>query len=140
MNFLKKIGAQGIVATLFVVSPLLAWAQATNTSSATTFTIQNPLKVNSVGDFIQSGVTIFTYVVILAAVLAFVWVGFQYILARGNPGRMKELSSWLLAIVIGVAIVIGARLLIQLVINTLSASGVVSSGVIQSATNALQKQ
>ena len=139
MNFLKKIGAQGLTATVFMLSPILAWAQTT-TTSATAFTIQNPLKVNSVGDFIQTGVTIFTYLVILFAVLAFVWVGFQYILARGKPDRMKELSSWLLAIVIGVAIVIGARLLIQLVINTLSASGVVSSGVIQSATNALQKQ
>ena len=108
--------------------------------STQTFTLQNPLKVNSVGDFIKSAVTIFTYLVILFAVLAFVWVGFQYILARGDPGKMKELSSWLLAIVIGVAIVIGARLMIQIVINTLSATGVVNSNVIQSANNALQNK
>ena len=102
------------------------------------FTIQNPLKVDSIGALIQALVEIFTYLVILLAVLAFIWVGFQYILSRGNTERMKELSKWLTYIVIGVAVVIGARLIISVVINTLGASGVVDPKVIQRADDALQ--
>ena len=118
----------------------LPGASGQQTPTVTTFTLQNPLNpgISTVGGFLQNAVTIFTYLVILFAVLAFIWVGFQYILARGNASKMQELSSWLLMIVIGVAIVIGARLMIQIVINTLSATGVVNSKVIQSAQNAAQ--
>ena len=99
-------------------------------------TLVNPIKYNSVGGLIQGFVEIFSYLVILFAVLAIVWVGFQFILARGNSERLKELKTWLLYIVIGVAIVIGARIIVTVVINTLSASGVVNSNVIQSAQDA----
>ena len=103
-----------------------------------TFTLQNPLKVDSLGGLIEAFVEVFSYLVILFAVLALVYVGLQYILARGNPARLAELSNWLLWIVIGVAVVIGSRILVSVVINTLGASGVVDQGVIQSATNALE--
>jgi cytochrome bd-type quinol oxidase subunit 2 len=101
------------------------------------FTLQNPLKVKSLGGLIEAFVEVFSYLVILFAVLALVYVGLQYILARGNPERMKELSNWLLWIMIGVAVVIGSRILVSVVINTLGNSGVVDQKVIQSANNAL---
>jgi hypothetical protein len=41
-------------------------------------------------------------------------------------------------LVIGVAVVISARVIIQVVINTISATGTVSPTVIQSANDALQ--
>ena len=44
---------------------------------------------------------------------------------------------WLLYIVIGVAIIIGARIIVEVVINTLQATGTVSPGVINNAHNAL---
>lgn len=100
------------------------------------FTLKNPLKVDSVAGLIQSFVVVFSYIVILFAVLAIIWVGFQFILARGNPERMNELKSWLLWIVVGVAIVIGARLIIQVVISTLSASGAIDKGTLQSVQKA----
>lgn len=99
--------------------------------------LQNPLKVDSIGGLVQSFVEIFSYIVILGAVLALIWVGLQFILARGNPERMNELKSWLSWIVIGVAVVIGARLIIQVVINTLSTSGAVDQRTIQSVQKAV---
>lgn len=98
--------------------------------------LQNPLKVRTIGGLIQTAVEIFSYVVIIFAVLAFIWVGLQYILARGNSEKMKELSKWLGYIVIGVAVVIGARVIITIVINTLESTGVVDERVIQSARDA----
>lgn len=99
-------------------------------------TLQNPLKVNSIGGFIESAVEIFSYIAVLIAVLMFIWVGLQYVLARGNSEKIKELSAKLLYIVIGVAIVIGARLAIQIVISTLQATGTVNQQVIESANRA----
>ena len=68
--------------------------------------------------------------------LAIVWVGFQFILAQGKPDRMNELKTWLLWIMVGIAVVIGARLMVDIVINTLGATGVVDQSVIQSVRSA----
>ena len=150
-NF-KKYSALALLIAVFSVSTatLVFAADPTkevNTGAKTatptqtpqsTFTLQNPLKVNSVGGLIQNFVVIFSYVVILFAVLALIWVGLQFILARGDVAKMKELKEWLLWIVVGVAVVIGARLIIQVVINTLSATGAIDQGIINSTDNALR--
>jgi len=104
------------------------------------FTLQNPLKVNSIGELLQSFIQIFTYLVIIFAVLMFIWIGFQYVVnaAQGNAKKIEELHKQLMWLVVGVAIVIGARVIIEIVINTLSATGAVSPGVIDSANRAVQ--
>lgn len=108
--------------------------------STNTFYLQNPLspQFNTVGGIVGGFLEIFSYIVILLAVLMLMWVGLQFILAQGNPERMNELKGWLFWIVIGVAVVIGARIIVTVVINTLNATGVVSPGVIQSANNAIR--
>lgn len=99
-------------------------------------TLSNPLRVSSVGGLVQNFVEIISYVLIILAVLALVWTGAQYIFARGDSGKMTELSNRLLLIVIGVAVVISARLIVQIVINTLSATGTVDPRTLQSVDNA----
>ncbi|MDE1975077.1 MAG: TrbC/VirB2 family protein [Patescibacteria group bacterium] len=104
------------------------------------FYLQNPLsdKFNTVGGIVNGFMEILSYLAVLFAVLMLVWVGLQFILAQGKPERMNELKKWLYYIVIGVAIVIGARIIVQTVINTLQATGTVSTGVINNANNALK--
>jgi hypothetical protein len=109
-----------------------------NSNSTAVSTLDNPLKVNSLGDLVKSGIQVFSYIAVLIAVLMFIVVGLRYILAQGKPQKMKEASQWLLYVVIGVAIVIGANVAITIVINTLSATGVVDPKVIQSAQNAIK--
>ena len=123
-----------------VNSPAQAPAADNNVNTQPTFTLTNPLEVNSIGEFVQNAVSIFSYLVILLAVLAFIWTGLQYILARGNTEKMKEATKRLGYIVIGVAIVIGARLLIQVVINTLQATGTINPKVIESTQKAIGGQ
>ncbi len=99
--------------------------------------LSNPLPgVSSLGDLVKSGVRVFSYIAVLIGVLMFVIVGLQYILARGNPEKMKAASQWLLYICIGVAIVIGATLAVNVIINTLDATGAVDPKIIQSAKDA----
>mgnify|MGYP001608379131 CR=1 FL=1 len=120
-------------------SPPTTVSGTTNRGSGT-FYLQNPLdpKFNSVGGLVQGFLEIFSYLVVLLAVLMLIWVGLQFVLAQGKPERMKELKNWLLWIVIGVAIVIGARIIVTVVINTLEATGTVSPRVIENANNAIR--
>jgi len=108
-----------------------------------TFTLQNPLRseINSVGALVENFVEIFSYIVILLAVVALIFVGFKYILysAQGKSADIAKLHGWLFWIVIGVAVVIGARVIVKVVINTISATGTVSPGVIQSANDAINR-
>jgi len=101
--------------------------------------LDNPLGEDvSLGDLVKSGLQVFSYIAVLIGVIMFIVVGLQYILARGNPVKMKDASRWLLYIVIGVAIVIGARIAVNIVINTLGASGAVDPKVIQNAKDAIK--
>lgn len=108
----------------------------------TTFQLQNPLdpKFNTVGGLVSGFVEIFTYLVVIAAVILLIWTGLQFVLAQGNMERMKELKNRLLYIVIGIAIVIGARVIVYAVLNTLEATGTVRPGIINSTNRALDQQ
>lgn len=150
MNTLKKLlPILFVLITLFpVFSVVQVYAQeeqgtsknvpveAEGNSKTTTFKLVNPLKVDSVGGLIQNFVDIFSYLVILGAVLAIVWVGLQFILAQGNPERLSELKKWLFGIMIGVAVVIGARVIIDIVINTLASTGTINQSTIQAVQKA----
>ncbi len=107
------------------------------------FTLQNPLNksINSVGDLIQAVIEVITYLFIIFAVLMFIYVGFQYVTnaAQGNAKKIEELHKQLLWLVVGVAVVIGARVIIQVVINTISATNTVSPSVIESANKAVPR-
>src|SRR5437868_4573283 len=61
-------------------TPPMAPVQSNNTQKV--FSLQNPLRsdLNSVGAVVSKFVEIFSYIAIILAVLAFVWVGFQFIL------------------------------------------------------------
>jgi len=106
------------------------------------FTLSNPLKVDSIGGLVQSLVEIFSYIAIIFAVVMIIYTGFQYVTnaAQGNAKKIEELNKQMLMIIIGVAIIIAARVMVQVVINTLEVTGVVSPEVIQSANKATKIQ
>ncbi|MCX6715882.1 MAG: hypothetical protein NT077_02560 [Candidatus Taylorbacteria bacterium] len=112
--------------------------QGTQTGSKN-FYLQNPLdpKFNSVGGLVQGFLEIFSYLVVLFAVLMLIWTGLQFVLAQGKSDRLNELKTQLLWIVVGVAVVIGARIIVSVVINTLEVTGTVNQSVIQNAKNAV---
>lgn len=103
------------------------------------FYLQNPLnpQYNTVGGLVQGFLEIFSYLAVLFGVLMLIWIGLQFVLSQGNSEKMKELKKQLLWIVVGIAIVIGARIIVSVVINTLKATGTVSEGVIQNANKAI---
>ena len=114
-------------------------ANNSNTSNSKTFTLSNPLTgVNSVSDIVFTFMKILSYLAVIFGVIMLMWVGLQFVLAQGKPEEIKKRSNELLWIVVGVGIILGARILITVVINTLSASGAVNSSIIQNASNAVK--
>ncbi|MDD5165516.1 MAG: pilin [Candidatus Pacebacteria bacterium] len=112
---------------------------AHSTSNEVT-TLTNPLKgVNSVSDLIFTFMKIISYIAVIFGVLMLMWVGLQFVLAQGKPEEIKKRSNQLLWVIVGIGIILGARILVSVIINTLDATGSVNSSVIQSAQNAIPR-
>jgi hypothetical protein len=123
---------------LFPIAMLLVLAisSAANAQSAASSVVNcpanaicNPLKATSVTDILNLIVNVAVPVGAILAVLAFIFVGFKFIAARGNSDKINEAWAWFRYIAIGVAILIGARVVIAIVIATLTSAGVVQPGI-----------
>ncbi|MEK7184795.1 MAG: hypothetical protein AAB683_01515 [Patescibacteria group bacterium] len=99
----------------------------TNTSITQKFTpLQNPLKVGSIEGVIFLAVDIAIYIGVSFAILAIIFVGFKFVMARGDQTALKNAKEWFMYIIIGLAILISARVTVEIVQNTLIKSGVVN--------------
>ncbi len=133
------VGGYSVARAQSGTQPAIQTSAQGQQSSGRTFTLSNPLSgVTSVGALVNKFVEILSYILIIFAVLMIVYTGLQFILARGNPEKMKEEGKRLGYILIGVALVIGARILVMVVINTLQATGTVTPQVINQANQAVQ--
>jgi len=79
--------------------------------------IENPLgpRTTSITDLITSIIGQLTPVVVAIAVFAIIVIGFQFVLAavQGEPGKIKESRKNLMWVLIGVGIIVSARLLAE---------------------------
>ncbi len=87
-------------------------------------TIQNPLKVGSISEFVSALLKAVIAIGIPIAILFIVLAGFKFIAAQGSPDKLSEARSNFLWVVIGIAIFIGASALAELVMATLRQIGV----------------
>jgi hypothetical protein len=147
MNFFKKnigliLTQIAIICAVSLIMPLCIYAGTTSGSTngvpATTGSTNttcpanqlcNPLKVNSIQDALFLIVNIATYIGVILGVLALIWVGFKFIAAQGNSEKLTEARKFFYAVIIGIAILIGASAIITIIKNTLTTAGVVQSGV-----------
>lgn len=102
-----------------------------------TVTLQNPLKVKSIGELLDAVLQYVTYLAVLFAVLVLIWIGFKFIAARGDSKKISDAVNWLQYALIGIALILGARLIISIALNTLKSTGVVNKETINSANQAL---
>lgn len=100
-----------------------------NTNTGSFSKIENPLKVDNIRDVIFLAVDIAIYVGSAFAVLAIIFVGFKFVMAQGKPDEIKKAGNWFFAIIIGLAILISSKVIVEIVKNTLVDSGVVNQGV-----------
>jgi len=135
----SRAAAQGGIRT---ATGLAGSAPATsNTSSGGIATLKSPLQgINSVSDLIFTFMKIVSYIAVIFGVLMIMWVGMQLVLAQGKPEEIKKRSNELLWVVVGIGVILGARILITTVINTLQATGTVNPAIITNARNAINGQ
>jgi hypothetical protein len=100
-----------IISPLLLIIPIFVFAQ-----------IKNPLGSNN-NDIPTIVSTILGYVVEaggVVAVCAFIWVGFSFVKAQGNPEALKTAKTGFYNTCIGVALLIGAKIIASIIINTIS--------------------
>jgi hypothetical protein len=91
--------------------------------------IDNPIKANNVQAFLAGLVDQAIKLGAILAVLVFIWIGFKFVIAQGDPGKIKEAQQWFLWAVIGTAILIGSKVILEVIKNTLIDSGLVNKGL-----------
>lgn len=84
--------------------------------------IQNPLNkdFSDLPSLINGLVDLALRLGTIIAVLALVWVGFKFIMAQGDPGEIAKAKQALQWVIIGIAILFGAKLITEIIKGTLS--------------------
>ena len=103
--------------------------------------LKSPLTgVNSVSDLIFTFMKIISYLAVIFGVIMLMWVGLQLVLAQGKPEEIKKRSNELLWVVVGIGVILGARIIVTTVINTLQSTGTVNQSIINNANKAINSQ
>jgi hypothetical protein len=96
------------------------------TTPAQTYpTLGNPLKVNNLQEFLFMLVDLAITIGVVIAVLVFIWIGFQFVMAQGNDAKLKDAKNWFLYAAIGTGILISSRVIVDVIKNTFISAGVV---------------
>lgn len=83
--------------------------------------LQNPLKgIGSISALVLKLVNVFTSILWIIAALAFLWSGFMFIKAQGEPKAIEEARTRFKNVLIGTAIIAGAETLRRVIENVLS--------------------
>jgi hypothetical protein len=129
---MKRIVDALAAAAVFFALPIIAFAQSNSSTGgvsnsvsggATSYQVQNPLAASSFCGLIQNLLQAALAIGIPIAVLFLVYAGFKFVLAQGNPEKLREARSNFLWTIIGIGIFLGAWLLADLVVNTVNALG-----------------
>ena len=117
-KFLKAVSSTTTM--LFLALTSFAQAVTTAVAPAQTGVILNPLKgITSIPAFIS---TVLGYVVKIGgiiAIFAFIYSGYSFVKAKGNPAEITKAKLILQNTVIGVAILLGAQLIASIIVGTI---------------------
>ncbi len=111
MKFITRFYT-AVLSVLSFSVPALSFAQSS--------VIQNPLKgVSSIPAFIA---TVLGYVVKIGgiiAIFAFIYAGFKFVAARGNPKELEDAKRIFINTCIGVAVLLGAQVIATIIVGTI---------------------
>jgi hypothetical protein len=84
-------------------------------------TLINPLRVNSLEGLLDLLLTAAIRIGTIILVLAFIWIGFLFVAARGNEEKLRNARQAFMWTVIGGLILLGARAISEVIQSTASA-------------------
>ncbi|MBP9701269.1 MAG: hypothetical protein KBD54_02645 [Candidatus Pacebacteria bacterium] len=82
--------------------------------------LQNPLKVNTIQDAVKFFVNTLVKIAIPFIVIFFIWAGFKFILAQGNPTKVGEAKKMFWYTIIGTLLILGAWTITNAIIGTVN--------------------
>ena len=88
--------------------------------SGETVSLTNPLQSSSIEEFILKIIDILLVFAIPIIVLFIMYAGFLYVTARGDEGKIKTAHSALTWSIVGGVIILGAKLILEVVKNTVT--------------------
>ena len=107
------------LATLYTLPLFAAADQAPCPPNGTT--LCNPVKAESLtqlfGDVLSNVIIPVSTVI---AVMFIIWAGLKFVLAQGKAGEIEKARQNLIYVLIGVALVIGAQVILDLLLNTVT--------------------
>lgn len=81
--------------------------------------IENPLKFGtSLGDLVTGIMKFVVRVGGLISVFMFIYTGFKFVQAQGDPKGIQSAKDMFFGTVIGVAVLLGAQLIASIIVNT----------------------
>ena len=83
--------------------------------------LKNPIQADSVGELFQAIIDIVLVFAIPIVVFFIILAGFRYVTARGNASTIEEAHMALLYALIGGVLILGARVLIEVISGTVDA-------------------
>lgn len=91
--------------------------------------LPNPIEANNIQTLLLTVVDIAIAIGSMIATVMFLWIGFKFVMARGNQSELKEAKEWFMYAVIGTAILISSKIIVEVIQTTLVNTGVVKESV-----------
>ena len=87
-------------------------------------TLINPLKACNIPEFLIAIVDVLIIFATPIIVIYIMYAGFKFVTAQGNPSEIESARAALLWAVVGGVIVLGAKLILEVIKGTIAAFGV----------------
>ena len=127
-HFLKTF-VPVLITVAFISLPLVSLAVDTQSNCLPgSGCLENPLQVSSFCDLLKVVLSALIIIGLPVAVVFLVLVGFKFIIAQGDTGKLEKARENLLHTVIGIAIFLGAWTIAEVIKSTLQALGVSGFG------------
>ncbi|OGI63923.1 hypothetical protein A2914_02285 [Candidatus Nomurabacteria bacterium RIFCSPLOWO2_01_FULL_41_21] len=108
--------------SFLVFSPIISLAQLdinVEPPSSNSIKIKNPIKINSIVEFLKEILKAVIKIGIPLIVLAIIYSGFLFVTAMGNPEKLTKAKDALLWSLVGAAVLLGAWAIAELIVTTI---------------------
>jgi hypothetical protein len=105
-------------------------SDVTVTSVPKTVKLDNPIAAKNITELLLSLVDLAISLGSIVAVLMFIYIGFKFIMAQGSESDIKDAKQWFLYAVIGTALLVSSKVVVEVVKNTIISTGLVNTEII----------
>lgn len=128
INKIKKVSIISLFASLSAYhKSFSAGEDTTNIGEGITIAFRSAVSIKSVPDLILTFVDWIVQLGTVAVVLAFIYVGFQFVAAKGNPEGIKKARDAFFWTVVGTLVLIGSSVLVEVIKSTLIQADVITN-------------